>query len=73
MDLRTPLADDATFGLADRTTWQSTPFPNMIKMATPKNSANGSRMNALHSRQIYIAFLKIKSSQNELTDIATID
>ena len=43
----TPLGDDATAVFAESTTWHSTPAPNMIRIATPANSAIGSRRSCL--------------------------
>ena len=39
----TPFGEALTAVFEDRTTWQSTPAPKMIKMQTPINSAIGSR------------------------------
>ena len=43
----TPKGEAATAGFFESTTWQSTPFPKMIRIITPKNSAAGSLMYSL--------------------------
>jgi hypothetical protein len=48
----TPFGVAATAGTDDRMTWQLTPFPKIINIMVPKNSAIGSRIYWLREVQI---------------------
>ena len=45
----TPYTIDATFVFLESCVWQSTPFPKMMRIMTPKNSAAGSRRYSLET------------------------
>lgn len=47
MKKHTPLCVETTFGLLDKTTWQLTPAPKIMRIHIPRNSANGSLIYSL--------------------------
>lgn len=57
----TPLGKGTTPGFIERTTWQSTPAPNIISIATPRNSATGSRRTSLVSLNSILCYGSVKA------------